>query len=195
MIEFQYSPRRKGLSTGTVSVDKKRFWAIFRCMKLRPILGIITVLLIALAGCAGSPPRTDFSLLPGDAERSSTPVQKEVIKTAHALLGSPYKYGGTTPEGFDCSGFVNYVYRNAVGVALPRETHELVRAGRPVSIAELRPADLVYFKIEHQKPLHVGIYLGKGRFIHSPSTRGKVTIQNLNQDYWKDRYLGARRVF
>jgi cell wall-associated NlpC family hydrolase len=162
-----------------------RFWAIFKCMKPRPILGIITVLLIALSGCAGSPPR---------AERSSTPVQKEVIKTAHALLGSPYKYGGMTPEGFDCSGFVGYVYRNAAGVALPRETHALVRTGRPVSVAELRPADLVYFKIEHQKPLHVGIYLGEGTFIHSPSTRGKVNIQRLDQDYWKDRYLGARRL-
>ena len=154
-------------------------------MKPRPILGIITVLLIALSGCAGSPPRP---------ERPSTPVQKEVIKTAHSLLGVPYKYGGMTPEGFDCSGFVNYVFRNAADVALPRETHALVRAGKPVSVAELRPADLVYFKIERRKPLHVGIYLGEGKFIHSPSTRGKVNIQRLDQNYWKDRYLGARRL-
>jgi len=163
-------------------------------MKPGRIFGIIMILLIALAGCAGNRPRPDFSVLPGEAGRPSTPVQNEVIKTAHSLLGTPYKYGGTTPEGFDCSGFVNFVYRNAAGVALPRETHELVRAGRPVLVAELRPADLVYFKIEHQKPLHVGIYLGEGRFIHSPSTRGKVNIQSLAQDYWKDRYLGARRL-
>ncbi|MBI3812028.1 MAG: C40 family peptidase [Nitrospirae bacterium] len=163
-------------------------------MKPPSILGIITVLLIALAGCAGNSPRPDFSDLPRDAGRSSTPVQKEVIRTAHSLLGTPYKYGGTTPEGFDCSGFVNYVYRKAAGVALPRETHDLVRAGRPVLVAELRPADLVYFKIEHQKPLHVGIYLGEGKFIHSPSTRGKINIQRLDQEYWRDRYLGARRL-
>jgi cell wall-associated NlpC family hydrolase len=157
-------------------------------------LAIIAVLLITLSGCAGSPPRTDFSDPPRDAGRPSTPVQKEVIKTAQSLLGTPYKYGGTTPEGFDCSGFINYVFRNAVDVALPRQTQGLVRAGKPVSVAELRPADLVYFKIEHQKPLHVGIYLGDGKFIHSPSTRGKVNIQRLNQEYWRDRYLGARRL-
>jgi cell wall-associated NlpC family hydrolase len=163
-------------------------------MDLRRTVGIIAVLLITLSGCAGSPPRTDFSHLPRDAERPSRPVQKEVIKTAHSLLGTPYKYGGTTPEGFDCSGFVDYVYRTAAGLALPRVTHDLAHTGKPVLVAELRPADLVYFKIEHQKPLHVGIYIGDGKFIHSPSTRGKVSIQSLNQEYWKDRYLGARRL-
>jgi cell wall-associated NlpC family hydrolase len=155
---------------------------------------MVAVIWIALAGCATGPARPDFSSLRSGSERPSTPVQKEVIQTARSLLGIPYKYGGTTPEGFDCSGFINYVYRNAAGLALPRMTHDLARAGKPVSAAELRPADLVYFKIERQKPLHVGIYLGKGKFIHSPSTRGKVNIQDLNMDYWHDRYLGARRV-
>lgn len=163
-------------------------------MRTQRLIGSIAVLLIALAGCATGPSRPDFSGLQSDSGPSFTPVQKEVIKTAQSLLGTPYKYGGTTPDGFDCSGFVNYVYRNAAGVALPRETHDLAHAGKPVPVAELRPADLVYFKIEHQKPLHVGIYLGEGKFIHSPSTRGKVNIQRLNQDYWRDRYLGARRL-
>ncbi|HEY5594847.1 MAG TPA: C40 family peptidase [Nitrospiria bacterium] len=163
-------------------------------MRSRSVLGITAVILIALSGCATGPTRPDFSPLRNGSEKSSTPVQKEVIKTAHALLGTPYKYGGTTPAGFDCSGFINYVYRNAAGLALPRMTHDLARAGKSVSAARLRPADLVYFKIEHQKPLHVGIYLGEGKFIHSPSTRGKVNIQDLNMDYWRNRYLGARRV-
>jgi cell wall-associated NlpC family hydrolase len=158
------------------------------------VAGIIAVLWISLAGCAGSPARPDFSALHGDSQSSSKAVQRDVIRTARSLLGTPYKYGGTTPEGFDCSGFVDYVFRNGAGVALPRETHALVRAGMPVSVAHLRPADLVYFKIEHQRPLHVGIYLGEGKFIHSPSARGQVNIQRLDQDYWKDRYLGARRV-
>lgn len=152
-------------------------------------------MLVILAGCAGNPPRADFSLLPGESGRSFTPAQSEVIETARSLLGRPYRFGGTTPEGFDCSGFVGYVYRRAARLALPRETHEMVREGKPVSVTELAPADLVYFKIERQKPLHVGIYIGDGKFIHAPSTRGHVNIQDLSEDYWRDRYLGARRLF
>lgn len=158
------------------------------------VAGIIAVLWISLAGCAGSPVRPDFSALHGDSQRSSKPVQRDVIRTARSLLGTPYKYGGTTPEGFDCSGFVQYVYRTAARVLLPRMTHDLIRSGKPIRPGQLRPADLVYFKIEHQKPLHVGIYLGDGAFIHAPSAHGKVNIQRLDQVYWKDRYLGARRV-
>ena len=151
--------------------------------------------LVFLAGCAGSPPRTDFSQLPRDDEQSFTPIQKDVIETARALLGTPYRFGGTTPKGFDCSGFVGYVFQRAAHLSLPRETHEMVLAGKPVSVTELEPADLVYFKIEHQKPLHVGIYIGDGKFIHAPSTRGRVNVQHLDRDFWKDRYLGARRFF
>jgi len=157
-------------------------------------LGIIAVLLVVLTGCAARPTRSDFYAGQGGDKPSITPAQETVIHTAHSLLGIPYKYGGASPEGFDCSGFVTYVFRHSVDVVLPRETHALVRAGRPVSIAKLRPADLVYFKIERQKPLHVGIYVGEGKFIHSPSTGGKVNIQSLALDYWKNRYLGARRL-
>jgi len=152
------------------------------------------VLMVFLAGCAGSPPRADFSRLPPDNEQSLTLTQKEVIETAQALLGTPYHFGGTTPKGFDCSGFVGYVFQQAAHLSLPRETHKIVLVGKPVSVTELAPADLVYFKIEHQKPLHVGIYIGDGKFIHAPSTRGRVNIQHLDRDFWRDRYLGARRL-
>jgi cell wall-associated NlpC family hydrolase len=116
------------------------------------------------------------------------------VHVALSLLGAPYRFGGTTPEGFDCTGFISYVFRHSAGMMLPRESHSLVRTGRPVSAKDLQPADLVYFKIERQKPLHVGIYIGEGRFIHAPSSGGKVNIQDLKGDYWKKRYLGARRV-
>jgi len=152
------------------------------------------VLLVFLAGCAGSPPRADFSQLPRGDEQSFTPTQKGVVETARALLGTPYRFGGTTPKGFDCSGFVGYVFQQAVHLSLPRETHEMVLAGKPVSVKELEPADLVYFKIDNQKPLHVGIYIGDGKFIHAPSTRGRVNVQHLDRDFWRDRYLGARRL-
>jgi cell wall-associated NlpC family hydrolase len=130
-----------------------------------------------------------------DDERSFTPTQRGVIGTAQALLGTPYRFGGSTPAGFDCSGFVGYVFQRAAHLTLPRETHKIVLSGKPVSVTELAPADLVYFKIEHQEPLHVGIYIGGGKFIHAPSTRGRVNVQHLDRDFWRDRYLGARRLF
>jgi cell wall-associated NlpC family hydrolase len=117
-----------------------------------------------------------------------------VIRTARSLLGAPYRFGGETPEGFDCSGFVKYVFKHGAGLALPRISHELARTGKEVGVAALRPADLVYFKIEFQRSLHVGIYLGHGKFVHAPSSGGRVSIQSLSHTYWKKRYRGARRV-
>jgi cell wall-associated NlpC family hydrolase len=162
-------------------------------MKPGHALKMTAALLMALAGCASSPTRPDFSSLSSPGHLP-TMVQENVIQTALSLLGAPYRFGGMTPEGFDCTGFVNYVYRNSVDIVLPRGSHDLVRAGKAVSAADLLPADIVYFRIERQKPLHVGIYLGDGKFIHAPSTGGKVNIQNISMHYWKSRYLGARRI-
>jgi len=178
-----------------MAVDKRLFCANLYFMKPRSARRVgIGVLLITLAGCATGHRLPDFSSLSFDRERPMTSVQKGVIQTALSLLGTPYRFGGTTPKGFDCSGLVNYVYRNSAGIILPRESHELARSGEPVSVVDLRPADLVYFKIERQKPLHVGIYIGDAKFIHAPSSRGKVNIQSLGLDYWRARFLGARRV-
>jgi cell wall-associated NlpC family hydrolase len=162
-------------------------------MRLRSIFTLLIVALL-LSGCASGRPPSDFSSLSGRSEPAPTPKQARVIKIARSLIGVPYRFGGETPKGFDCSGFVGYVFRKAAGVDLPRVSHDQARAGKAVSVDDLKPADIVYFKIEHQKPLHVGIYLGRGRFIHAPSTRGRVNIQRLNFDYWKKRYRGARRV-
>jgi cell wall-associated NlpC family hydrolase len=162
-------------------------------MSWKAAFGLLLFLLsLDLSGCAARRP-PDFSSL-GRAEPPATPVQEKVLNTARSLLGTPYLYGGTTPKGFDCTGYINYVYRHSVGMGLPRQSHDLARAGRAVAPEELRPADIVYFKIERQKPLHMGIYLGRGKFIHAPSTNGKVNVQSLTVDYWRDRYLGARRL-
>ena len=162
-------------------------------MKAGPSLNVVVVMLVALVGCAGTRTPTDFSSLPSAPKQAVTPAQQGVIQTALSLLGTPYRFGGTTPQGFDCTGFVNYVYRKSAGMTLPRESHDMVRSGKQVLVPELHPADIVYFKIELQRSLHIGIYLGDGKFIHAPSSRGKVNIQNLSQDYWKSRYQGARR--
>jgi cell wall-associated NlpC family hydrolase len=120
--------------------------------------------------------------------------QKYVVQTALSLLGTPYRYGGATPKGFDCSGFVKYVFKASVGIKLPRIARNQVKVGQFISARNLRQADILYFKIRGQKSLHVGIYLGKGKFIHAPSSGGKVNIQNLKTRYWGKQFRGGRRV-
>jgi cell wall-associated NlpC family hydrolase len=162
-------------------------------MGLKSLQGVAGMLMLAAVGCAGGRPAHDFSALADHSAAPPSQIYAKVVQTAQALLGTPYRYGGTTPQGFDCSGFLYYVYRNAAGVTLPRVTHEQITRGKAVSIAELRPADLVYFRIGRKK-LHAGIYLGGGHFIHAPSSGGHVNVQRLTLDYWATRYLGARRL-
>jgi len=157
--------------------------------------GVAGVIAVALVGCAGAPPPKPTVSIPiTHTQQAATPAQAQVIKVAQSLLGTPYAYGGTTPKGFDCNGFIYYVYQTAAGIELPRATQGLSQIGRPIETTDLRPADIVYFKIDRSLSLHAGIYLGDGQFIHAPSSNGQVNIQSLSTDYWQARYLGARRV-
>jgi len=114
---------------------------------------------------------------------------------AQTLVGTPYKYGGNSPDsGFDCSGFVDHVYNHTLGISLPRSTAEISRAGRSVRWSELRTGDLVFFNTLHRTFSHVGIYLGDDRFIHAPSSGGSVRVENILEDYWRRSYNGARRI-
>jgi cell wall-associated NlpC family hydrolase len=135
----------------------------------------------------------------------SGPVYKPAGKSAHkssllvkakSLLGKPYRYGGRHPTtGFDCSGFVQYTHAT-VGVDLPRTTYQQLRATHPISKQQLRPGDLLFFRINRKRFVsHVGIYLGKGKFIHAPSSGKRVSIAQLDSPYWKRVYSSAGRVF
>ena len=122
----------------------------------------------------------------GDAEAFA------VASTALSLRGAPYRNGGTTPEGFDCSGFVQYVYR-LHGVSVPRETREQFRLGRSLRRDDLAPGDLVFFTTVAPGASHVGIVIGPDQFVHAPSERGVVRVERLSAEYWNRRYVGARR--
>jgi cell wall-associated NlpC family hydrolase len=120
---------------------------------------------------------------------------KNLASYAHSLEGSPYRYGGSSPEtGFDCSGFVDHVFYHAVGIRLPRSSYEMSRIGQRVSVDNLRVGDLVFFDTLRHKYSHVGIYLGEERFIHAPSNGGRVRTESMRDPYWKRRYNGARRI-
>jgi cell wall-associated NlpC family hydrolase len=114
-----------------------------------------------------------------------------LVQTAMALQGAPYRMGGADPSGFDCSGFVQYVFWQH-GVALPRTVTALTGAGEQAEVLEA--GDLVFFAIDHASISHVGIALGSGRFVHAPSSRGVVRIESLTAPYWATRYRTARRV-
>lgn len=119
-----------------------------------------------------------------------------VLQRALALLGTPYRWGGSGTDGFDCSGLVGYVFRNALGIELPRVSRDLAKSGVLVSDRTLlSPGDLVFFARRARGEVdHVGIYLGDGRFLHAPRTGKAVEVSSLDNAYWSDRYVQARRV-
>ena len=115
-----------------------------------------------------------------------------IISLAKNYMGVPYVFGGTTPYGFDCSGYVQYVFAHA-GISIPRTADVQYDFGTPISTTELVPGDLVFFETYTYGASHVGIYLGDGNFIHASSSRG-VTISSLSQAYYSSHYIGARRI-
>ena len=119
----------------------------------------------------------------------------EVLLNALSLTGIRYKYGGNSPEtGFDCSGFVRYVFNQAANLTLPRSALEMSRLGVQVSKNELQPGDLVFFNTMKSAFSHVGIYVGDNRFIHSPSSGGAVRVENMQSTYWAKHFNGAKRI-
>ena len=151
-----------------------------------------------LAGCGRQATRPTAAataghwpqVVPADPARANA-----VTLRALSLVGTPYRYGGNTPDsGFDCSGLVNYVYRDMLDLRLPRTSRELAQVQGPkIEPRRLAPADLVFFG-SRGSVTHVGIYVGEGRFVHAPSTGGTVRLDHLDGPYWRDHYTGAKRV-
>lgn len=122
-------------------------------------------------------------------------AMEQVLMSALSLSGTPYKFGGVSPEtGFDCSGFVRYVFSQAANLTLPHGARAISQLGQSISVDQLQPGDLVFFNTLKHAFSHVGIYLGDGRFIHAPSSGGGVHIVNMNDAYWSKRFNGARRL-
>jgi cell wall-associated NlpC family hydrolase len=127
-----------------------------------------------------------------DAVVPASPVTL-LLSTALDLRGTPYRSGGVDRTGFDCSGFVRYVF-GAHGHRLPRETQEQYKVGQPVDRDDVQPGDLVFFETVSRGPSHVGIALGDGEFVHAPSSRGVVRVERYTTTYWARRWVGARRL-
>lgn len=153
-----------------------------------------------LAACGSTPERrTGAAPLPPlkivDVTADDPVRANDVLMRALGLVGTPYRWGGNTPEGgFDCSGLVGYVFRDAASLQLPRTTREIARFdARTPPRDRLASGDLVLFA-NGGTVFHVGIYVGEGRFVHAPSTGGTVRLDRLDGPYWRNHYTGARRV-
>jgi cell wall-associated NlpC family hydrolase len=151
------------------------------------------LLIFLLSGCSGL-----GALAPAHAPPTPATVrteQAEALLQALLALGLDYRSGGRSPvTGFDCSGLVAHVYREAWGIQLPPDTRGQSKAGVAVSLAELQPGDLVFYDTLKRPFSHVGIYLGDGSFVHAPRSGAQVRIESLKSAYWAQRFNGARRV-
>lgn len=133
-----------------------------------------------------SPVATSGTILPADGYA--------IAGTALGLRGAPYRNGGADPQGFDCSGFVEYVFAQH-GIAVPRTVGDLYQVGSTVTPTDLQPGDLVFFSTTAPGASHVGMSIGGDEFIHAPSAPGVVRVERLSGTYWAPRFVGARRVF
>ena len=150
-----------------------------------PVAAAPTAATAATAHATTATPATPAAESPGRIQT--------VLKHALALLGTPYRWGGTTTAGFDCSGLVGYVFRTTLGIELPRVSRDMAKAGEQVDRSRMSPGDLVFFG-RRGRVDHVGIYLGDGRFVHAPRTGRDVTVSSMEDGYWGRKFLEARRV-
>jgi cell wall-associated NlpC family hydrolase len=150
-------------------------------LRLRALL-VLLVLSALLQGC---------STMGSGPERAR---REAVVETALGQVGRPYRYGGDSPDGFDCSGLVEYSYAEA-GISLPHSTAEQRRAGQHIELSDARPGDLLFYRFNRSpSSLHVAIYLGHGKMVHAPESGRQVSVIHIDDTPWPKRFVGAVRV-
>ena len=170
---------------------------------MKPTLSAVTTALLFTAYAYAAPADDLDKLLTekglmgqiGQVRQTVGNRASELVVNAMGFLGVPYKRGGNTAEtGFDCSGFVRAMYEQSIGLILPRRAEQQAAATQNIDKSELKPGDLVFFNTLKRTFSHVGIYVGEGRFIHSPKPGAQVRVESMTINYWASRFDGARRV-
>lgn len=153
--------------------------------RLSSLVRLSVLMVLALTtGCATA--RLGTTTAPPGTARA-------VVERARTFAGTAYRAGGSSPDGFDCSGFVQYLYGQA-GIRLPRTASEQFDVGLSVKASRLVPGDLVFFRTDGRRVTHVGVVVGEDTFIHAPNTRSRIRTDRLDGRYWQQRYAGARRI-
>ena len=164
-------------------------------LRKHTLTALISAALFAFSGVGLSHASEQQSLdEPSLLERYTSSAQDLILK-GFELIGINYRFGGTNPDtGLDCSGFVQLVFKEAMGILLPRSAREQSEVGAVIDRHELKAGDLVFFNTMRHAFSHVGIYLGDNRFMHAPRTGAEVRVEDMRQSYWIQRYNGARRL-
>ena len=161
-------------------------------MVIRKFRVITLGFLLGLAGCSSTPEKNIQAYSAIANLSNSQAVKRLLLDHYDDWRGTPYRYGGQSTKGVDCSAFVQLTFRNRLGHQLPRTTRNQIKTGAQVAKSELRVGDIVFFKVA-RNTLHNGVYLGDAKFMHASTSKG-VTISDLNNVYWKKTYLTARRI-
>lgn len=155
---------------------------------------LLFAIALLVAGCGGPPAVRPNP--PGPALISTAGARSDVVLYALGLIDIDYRFGGDSPSsGLDCSGMVDYIFKNSVGVNLPHSAYRMAQIGREVEIGNLQPGDLVFFNTTGQPYSHVGIYIGDGKFVHAPSSNGRIKASSLHSGYYAARLVAARTLF
>jgi cell wall-associated NlpC family hydrolase len=158
----------------------------------RPAFLLVAAVAMLASACAGQQPRVRV-LPPVPPPAARTSGGAAIVRTAESLLGAPYREGGALPDGFDCSGLVNYVFARH-GINVPRDVRRQATVGVHVARTDIRPGDLLFFATTGSAPTHVAIAMDGRRFIHAPKNGAAVRIESLASSYWAKRFLEARRI-
>ena len=163
------------------------------------------VYVLMMVGCSSPEPKPTVVSTPSKSKvvtqkqthrpvvAKSNATGNKLVSVAESVLGSPYKYGGSSPNGFDCSGLVYYSH-NKLGISVPRTTRQQARHASDLSLSEIEPGDVLFFRIYGNNISHVGIYTGNNQFIHAPKTGKFVSHASITDPYWKERFIKAGRL-
>ena len=156
---------------------------------------------LLLSSCSSPQPKPTVAKVPSKTKvvtqkqttKRSNSTGQQLVSIAESVLGSPYRYGGSSPKGFDCSGLVYYTH-NKLGIAVPRTTRQQAQHASSLTLADIEPGDILFFKIYGNKISHVGIYTGNNQFIHAPKTGKYVSHASINEPFWRERLIKAGRL-
>lgn len=172
--------------------------AQFAC---RVFTGLACIVLV-LHGCSGTEPKPDVgshetrtkAVTPKETTaRDTNSTGNKVANLAQGVLGSPYKYGGSSPSGFDCSGLVYYTH-SKLGLSVPRTTRQQAQHADTLRLRDVEPGDILFFKIYGNRISHVGIYTGNNQFIHAPKSGKFVSYASIDDPFWRQRFVKAGRL-